>query len=207
MQHTGMALLQHVAERILATYLKNTGAREVKIVSGVGALGVHGVDIVCQRDGAQLQIKVKPDPYFGTDATKINDRSRVFYRANADSYAFEAVANTATHAPGWVFSSPAEQIFYYRVALVQSEDEIRALLSEPDEIFFSELVVERDELQILGMAAVRTWFQAHYEEYTPRPVMLGGAAAWYRLVPRRDIESAVAGIINIGPVFERLGQG
>ena len=207
MQNSGMALLQHVAERILSASLRSTGASNVEMVSGFEALGGHGVDLVFSVDGVRRQAKVKPDPYFGTDVTKINDRSRAFYRANADSYAFEAVANTVTRTPGWIFASPADDLYYYRIALVQQEDEIRALMAEPDEVFFSELAVERDELQILSMPQVRAWFEAHFEEYTPRPVMLGGAAAWYRLVPRRDIEGAVAGIKNIGSVFERLKRG
>lgn len=201
MKQTGMGLLQTVAERVLAAYLTSTGAQDVRIVSGFEAFGGHGVDVVFTRDGAQRQIKVKPDPYFGTDSSKINDRTRVFYRANADSYAFEAVANAATRTPGWIFSSPADEIYYYRLALTQEEDEILALSNEPDEVLFSELTIERDELQIIPLKTARTWFEAHFEEYTPRPVMLGGAAAWYRLVPRKDIEHSVGGIVTVGSVF------
>jgi len=58
----------------------------------------------------------------------------------------------------------------------------------------------------MDMAAVRSWFEAHFEDYTPRPVMLGGAAAWYRLVPRNDLERAVTGIRNAGSVFDRLAR-
>ncbi len=204
MKQTGMGLLQIVAERVISGYLTSTGAHDVKIVSGFEALGGHGVDVVFIRDGAQRQIKVKPDPYFGTDSSKVSDRARVFYRANADSYAFEAVANAATRTPGWIFSSPADDIYYYRLALTQEEDEILALSNEPDEVFFSELAIERDELQIIPLKAARSWFEAHFEEYTPRPVMLGGTAAWYRLVPRKDIEESVPGIVTVGSVYGAL---
>lgn len=203
----GMQLLQSVAERIIAAHLKQSGVHNVEVVSGFEALGGHGVDVIFSQDGERRQIKVKPDPYFGTDTAKVNDRARVFYRATADAYAFEAVANTATRAPGWIFSSPSDDIYYYRLALTQEEDEIKALLGEPDEVFFSELSVERDDLQIMDMAAVRSWFEDHFEDYTPRPVMLGGAAAWYRLVPRGDLERAVTGIRNAGSVFSRLTRG
>lgn len=204
MRPTGMGLLQIVAERVIAAYLTSTGARDVKIVSGFEALGGHGVDIVFTRDGVPRQIKVKPDPYFGTDPSQVNDRARVFYRANAEAYAFEAVANAATRAPGWIFSSPADDIYYYRLALTQQEDEILALSAEPDEVFFSELAIERDELQIVPTRAARSWFEGHFEDYTPRPVMLGGAAAWYRLVPRSDIEQSVPGLVTVGPIFAGL---
>ena len=204
MHNGGTALLQSVAERILAAHLKAGGARDVEVVSGFESLGGHGVDIIFSHAGKRTQIKVKPDPYFGTDPAKINDRSRVFYRANVDSYAFEAVANTATRAPGWIFSSPSDEIFYYRLALTQQEDEVSALVGEPDEVFFSELAVERDDLLVMDMAPTRAWFETHFDDYTSRPVMLGGAAAWYRLVPRADIERAVVDIDDIGPVFEFL---
>ena len=204
MPNGGMALLQSVAERILAEHLRMGGAHSVEVVSGSEAVGGRGVDLIASRAGVRRQIKVKPDPYFGTDPGKIDDRSRVFYRANADSYAFEAVSNTASRSPGWIFCSPADEIFYYRLALTQQEDEIRALLGEPDEVFFSELAVERDDLLVMEMAPVRAWFEKHFEGYTPRPVMLGGAAAWYRLVPRADIDRAVSGIKGIGPVFGGL---
>jgi len=150
-----MGLLQIIAERVICGYLVSTGAKDVKIVSGFEALGGHGVDVVFTRDGVQRQAKVKPDPYFGTDSSKVSDRARVFYRANAESYAFEAVANAAMRTPGWIFSSPADDIYYYRVALTQQEDEIIALSGEPDEVFFSELAIERDELQIIPMKAAR----------------------------------------------------
>ena len=55
------------------------------------------------------------------------------------------------------------------------------------------------------MKPTQQWFEAHYEEYTPRPVTVGDHAAWYRLIPRPDIEGAVSGIRTVGPVFRGLG--
>jgi len=159
---------------------------------------------VSTGSGVPLQIRGRPARSFGTDPSKVRDRARVFYRANAESYAFEAVANAAMRTPGWIFSSPADDIYYYRLALTQQEDEIQALSAEPDEVFFSELAIERDELQIIPLKVAREWFESHFEEYTPRPVMLGGAAAWYRLVPRKDIEQSVSGIVTVGSVFRSV---
>lgn len=205
MQDSGMMLLQRVAERILARYLESNGRQGVEVVSNFSSLGGRGIDLTYAWQGSRMRIKVKPDPYFGIDAAKVGARAFSFYRAETGSYAFEAVANAATREPGWMFESDADEIYYYFVAIAQEEDEVRALVSEPDEVFFSELKVERDDLRILSMDPTRAWFEANYERYTPRPVMVGGASAWYRLVPRADIERSVA-VKAVGPVFAQLAR-
>jgi len=205
MSVTGMLLLQDVAIRIIEGYLRSTGHSDVRPSNGRDALGGRGVDLTYVNQGATRSVKVKPDPYFGLDRMKVADRELAFYRADASAFAFEAVANAATREPGWMFESVADDLYYYFVAIPQPEDEVRALMNEPDEVFFSELAVERDELVILPMRQTREWFELHFEDYTPRPVMLGGASAWYRLVPRTDIERSMPGIVHAGSVFGRIG--
>jgi hypothetical protein len=195
---------ERVAERIVARYLTSLGRADVQVVSGFESLGGRGVDVSYAWQSARRGVKVKADAYFGTDPVKIADRNLPFYRADMNCYAFEAVANAATREPGWIFESASEELYYYFLALGQAEDELKALLAESDDVLFSELKVERDNLVLLPMAPTRDWFEANYDRYTPRPVMAAGVSAWYRLVPRADIDSAVAGIKNIGPVFAAL---
>jgi hypothetical protein len=190
-----------VAERIIAAYLLAGGASRAEIVTGSAASRASGIDIVVLGGPESRRIKVKADPYFGTDERKVADRALSFYRADTESYAFEAVANSITREPGWTLASDAQDLYYYCLALLQSPDEIGALLVEPDDVFFSELSVERDELTVLPMQAVRTWFGQHHPEYVPRPVMFDGYAAWCRLVPRHDVERAIPGVRRVGPVF------
>ena len=95
-------------------------------------------------------------------------------------------------------ASEAQDLYYYYLALGQTQDEVRALLSEPDEVFFSEIAVERDELLILPMDKVRAWFEDHHQDYSPRPVMHDGVASWYRLVPRADVEKALGRDLELG---------
>lgn len=201
---SGMPLLQRVAERIIAGYLRSTGRVDVVQTEGRASYGGKGVDITYAWEGSTRRIKVKPDPYFGTEGAKVGNRDLVFYRSDASAYAIEAVANAATREPGWMFDSPADDLYYYFLAINQPEDEIRALLSEPDEVFFSELAVDRDELVIMPMRGTREWFEAHYQDYTPRPVLLGGASAWYRLVPRADLDGKVPGSTRPGAVFRSI---
>ena len=201
MSVSGTLLLQDVAVRIVARWLRERGRLDVQITSGREAMGGRAVDLVYAWQGRSLKIKVKPDPYFGTDEAKIRDRSLTFYRADASAYAFESIANSATREPGWVSDSVADELYYYRIALGQTEDEVRALMSEPDEVFFSELWVDRDELVTMPMDAVRRWFEANADNYQSRPVITDGVAAWYRLVPREDVDSAVQGLAVVGPLF------
>lgn len=202
---TGAMLLQAVAERVIARYLRDAGYAEVAVMGGrpsnhPGA----GVDITYLLQGRRRRIKVKPDAYFGTDPSKVRDRSLVFYRSNAGHYAFESISNHMTREPGWMFNSDADDIYYYYIAISQSEEEIQALLTEPDDVFFSELRVERDELRILPMAETREWFEKHYEDYAPRPVMAGSHSAWYRLIPRADIDGSVPGVKGVGSIFSTI---
>lgn len=203
-QADGPALLQGVAERIIVKHLLGRGASRAEIVSD--AEGSHGrdVDIVAIEGRMSRRIKVKADPYFGTDSRKIGDRGLAFYRADGGCFAFEAVADSATRAPGWTLASEAQDLYYYYLALGQTPDEIAALLAEPDEVFFSEIAVERDELLILPMAPIRAWFEEHLQDYAPRPVMQGGGASWYRLVPRADVEKALGRVPSSGAIFPRL---
>lgn len=203
MPETGM-LLQQVAERIVAAYLTSTGMADVAVVSHFDAFRKRSVDVTHAWQGGVRQIKIKPDPYFGNDSAKIKNRALTFYRAEAGNYAFEAVANSATRAPGWMFESAADDLYYYYLVLSQQEDEVRALLRESDDVFISELQVDRDELRILPMAETRIWFEQHFEEYPPRPVVLGSAAAWYRLVPKSDIERAIPRIRTVGSLSASL---
>jgi len=203
--HTGMLLLQDVAERIVGRWLVERGRLDVQITDGQESLGGgKAVDITYAWQGGRRRIKVKADPYFGTDPAKISDRSLTFYRPDASAYAFESIANSATRQPGWAEDSAADELYYYRVALAQTEEEIAALMNEADAVFFSELWVDRDELVVLPMDATRSWFVANADKYQARPVITGGVSSWNRLIPRGDIEVAVAGLNNVGSIFRSL---
>lgn len=202
----GLDLLQDVGTRICAEWLKRQGKHNVLITRHRQSLGGRFVDLTYSGQRGQRRIKVKADPYFGTDARKIRDRELPFYRMQASDLAFEAVADAVTREPGWMLRSDADDLYYYYLALSQSEDEVRALMNEPDDVFFAELAVDRDELLVLPVARVRDWFEANFERYPPRPVDTGGASAWYRLIPRADLEQSIGGITSNGPIFFTLGR-
>jgi hypothetical protein len=195
----GNQLLQAVALRIITQYLERTGADGISTVSDARDLG-EGTDIVCRVAGRSTRIKVKPDPYCGTDPAKVADRQLVFYRKQGTDYAFEAISHHLTRQPGWIFNSDAERLYYYFLGLGQTEDEVAALMGEEDDVLLSELRVERDELHVIPMAPLRDWFAAHFEQYTPRPVVVGDHSAWYRLIPRSVLQAEVP-VDIVGPIF------
>jgi hypothetical protein len=199
-QLTGSPLHHAVACRVIGRYLANTGGRGVLLPETFTGES-EGVDITCSRGGRAWALKVKADAYFGTEPGKIADRALAFYRREGSDYAFEAISNNVTRQPGWIFQSQADQLYYYFLALGQPESEIAALLAEPDAVFFAELKVERDDLHVIPMEQLRGWFETHFEDYTPRPVLMGDHSAWYRLVPR-DVLRATVPVTVVGPVFE-----
>jgi len=204
MSLAGGKLLHEVALRTLVRYLERSGADDVRARLDDRPLG-EGVDIAYGSGGVRVQVKVKADPYFGTDPGLIGDRALAFYRADTQSYALEALSDTTTRTPGWMERSDADELFYYRLAIAQPESEVAALLFGPDEVFFSELAIERDDLKILPMPQLRAWFASAYDRYTPRPVIATGHPAWYRIIPAADLDRNVPGIRAVGPVYDHLG--
>lgn len=164
-----------------------------------------GVDIRFSNGVDRVTAKVKVDCYCGTDQAKIANRDFLFYRADTASYGLEEMADTTTRASGWVHSSMADRLYYYRLAIARPEAEVRALLESPDGVFFTELGVERDDLRIMPMAAMRAWFETSNDLYPPRPVMTAGYSAWYRIVPMTELEAAVPGVRVVGTIYPRLG--
>lgn len=207
MSHRGQALLQDVAERIVKRFLLSTGSVGVMFVDEEEDPDRFlGVDLVYTRAAESVKVKVKPDTYFGVDPRKIADQSLSFYRSPANAYAFETISHHVTRQAGWVFNSMADELYYYFLVIGQTEDEVAKLMDQPDDVFFSRLAVERDELHVLPMKALSEWFESHYEDYMPRPVMLGGYSAWYRIVPISDIAATSAAATIRGSIFSRVAQ-
>lgn len=200
---SGFSLLHEVAVRILGDRVRSLGRSDV--VTGVAAAQTgRMVDIASVQGPAAVRIKVKSDPYIGDDATSISDRDLPFYRGVSDTMALEAVADAATRSEGWALASQADQLWYYRIALSAPEDEVRALLAEPDAVFYAELPVAADDLAELDMRALRSWFEENMGAYPSRPVAVGGTSSWQRLVPRQMLLDTLPGVHVIGPVFAEI---
>ncbi|MDY0341300.1 MAG: hypothetical protein RBS17_08815 [Coriobacteriia bacterium] len=203
---TGAALTSEVAKRIVGAYLARNGGVNVTI-SPAERMSADGVDITYMIAGRPTTARVQADCYFGTDSEKVADRSLPLYRMESSTYALEETADVATRMPGWIFSSVADVLLYYRMAIGRPEAEVSALLGSPDEVFFSELGIERDELQVIPLPALRTWFAREADRFTPRPVFANGRMSWCRIVPISDLVSAISDVRVIDSVYGSLGAG
>lgn len=199
---TAGELFHSVAVRIIAHYLDSSGARDVRVASEGRSLG-SGVDISYVRDGEVREAKVKADPYCGTDPRLVADLSLPFYRADVQSYALETISNAASRSPGWLFASEADEVLYLFLAVASTEEQVAAALGAPDDVFFTRLSVEGDELDVLPMPALRAWLSSTQETYPARPVTAGRTASWVRLVPKEDVSASVAGVRALGSIFPR----
>ncbi|MBF4509746.1 MAG: hypothetical protein ISP10_04615 [Aeromicrobium sp.] len=203
MAPTGSTLLHEVATRILGRYLERTGATSV-VVSRALRDEAIGVDLQYTRGAEPLTAKVKADAYFGSDPLKIADRALPFYRAQSGTYGLESMADTATREPGWLQRSQADDLFYYRLVIAQPEDVVAELFAAHDAEFFAKLAVERDELKIIPMRALREWYEKSADRYAPRPVVTDGRPAWYRIVTEKDLDTQVPGVRAVGSVYHRV---
>lgn len=200
---TGAVLTREVAKRVVAAYLSANGG--VKVTpSGQQRTTDDGIDIRYMMAGKPMAARVQADCYFGTDEEKAADRSLPMYRMESATFAIEETADVATKMPGWLFSSHADELLYYRMAIPRPEAEIAALLDSPDAVFFSELGTERDELRFIPLPALRSWFSRQAEQFTPRPVFAQGRMSWCRIVPISELESAVPGVRVVGSVYDSL---
>jgi hypothetical protein len=199
----GLELLQRIAERVIARYLVRSGMREVTIARRVRSNGHgSGVDITYARFGRTVRAKVKADPYCGADPLNADDRSLPFYRPDKGEYALEFASRERGRRAGWALESEADELFYYFVAIAQTEEELAELVEEDDEVFFPRLRVVRDDLRIVPMDGLRTWFRERQGDFASRPVQVGERMAWYRLIPRVEFERSVEGIAHVGGIYE-----
>ena len=137
-KRAGSICLESIEKQPDPDHLLVRGATQAEVTPGTSSSHGRDVDIVSIDGRVSRRIKVKADPYFGTRSTRSATVGSSFYRADEGCLAFEAVANSSTRELGWTLASEAEELYYYYLALGQTQDEVRALLSEPDEVFFSE---------------------------------------------------------------------
>lgn len=201
---TGGVLLHEVGKRIIAEYLRRQGRSDVTVTPSAFRDDPLRIDIRYTLGTQRLAAKVKVDCYYGTDPALIADRNMSFYRPDSRGYALEETADTTSGAAGWVSSSQADALFYYRIAIPLPEAEVARLYESPDAVFFKELGVERDDLRIIPLGGLRAWFLTTRDRYTPRPVMADGKTAWYRIVPIQDLDAGVPGIRAEGAVYRFL---
>ena len=83
-------------------------------------------------------------------------------------------------------------------ALGQTQDEVRALLSEPDEVFFSEIAVERDETADPADGPDPRLVRGAPPGLLAAPRHARRGGAWYRLMPRAESGEGARRLPSVG---------
>lgn len=195
-------LLKEACVRIICAHLEREGCDRVECDLSAP---VEAPDIRYSRLGRRRTAKVQVDPYFGTDSERVADLERPFYRADTGQYALQSIADSSTRVAGWALSADVDELLYYHAALNHTEEELEDLLDIEDDLeFFSRLMVTRDHLSIIPMEPLREWFAGNQERFPTRPVSRGGRSGWFRLVPRTELEAAVPGVVDVGPIYSAV---
>lgn len=136
-----------------------------------------GVDLVLKRPGGIESIDLKVDSYFGTDPAK---KARGLYNLDSGVLLIETTsqlrydrADLDRHpdVPGWFFTSQADTIYYYFVAIETPAATLKPILARREilknrngaaELFERELIgalnIERDELLTYSLEKARKWY-------------------------------------------------
>jgi hypothetical protein len=159
----------------------------------------RGIDLTVEKDGSEIEVKVRTDAYFGRNPSAIENQDFPFYRRRADDFALETISHHLTREPGWMFSSNADRLWYYQACLLNTRDDLERALELSDAEMIDALNIEDDRLRIVDMKRLRQWFDEAHVEYPPRPVQTGDHLGWFRIIPDADIS------VNAGPV-ETVGR-
>lgn len=179
--------------RVVAIWARRNGS-SVQRVDDVSEYSKQGTDLIVERSGRMIKVKVKADSYFGTGSGAIDDHDLPYYRRRSDDVALETVSHHLTREPGWMFSSEADELWYYQAALLNTRGELERALTLDDEGMVAAVDVEVDRLRVMDMQRLRQWFDGAHVNYPPRPVQTGDHLAWFRIIPPSDIVRAIGTI-------------
>lgn len=138
-----------------------------------------GIDLILREGDRVETVDLKVDSYFGKDPKK---RQRGFYNLDSGVLLLETTSQLRydrtdlerhPDVPGWFFTSKADTIFYYYVAIETSATLLRDILARRrgletvgstaeliDRELLSKLEVERDELLWYSLKVARSWFSS-----------------------------------------------
>jgi hypothetical protein len=181
-----------------------------------------GIDLILKYPDHTETIDLKVDSYYGTQPSR---KARGLYNLDSGVLLIETTSQLrydrtdlqdSPDVPGWFFTSTADRILYYFVAILTPAPVLKAILArrrgletvgEASEMIDRELLsileIERDELLSYSLEAARTWFKD-----APKDAFEGWAGAGnpgYVTVSkrlRRDYFLKSGWGTSHGPIFE-----
>jgi hypothetical protein len=188
---------------VIKRYLtKDKDSRDLRDVHSNPEFYDKGIDFVLNLPNAQKKtIDLKVDSYYGSDPSRkirgmCNPDSGFILLETISQLQYDRTRRVSTNGtltvrqradvPGWFFTSSADEVYYYFLALLNREEELNPLYAEyvelvkgnepTDEVEYRllrELRVDRDLLVSFSLSEARAWFETAPETvfhgYAPAP--------------------------------------
>jgi hypothetical protein len=188
---------------VVKRYLtKNKDSRDLRDVHSNPEFYDEDIDLVLNLPNAKkMTIDLKVDSYYGSDPVRkirglCNPDSGFILFETISQLQYERSRNVSENgtlqvkqradAPGWFFTSSADEVYYYFLALLNSESELNPLYSEYTELvkgnrpaddvehrLLGKLRVDRDLLVSFSLSDARAWYETAPETvfhgYAPAP--------------------------------------
>ncbi len=188
---------------IVKRYLtKGKDSRDLRDVHSNPDFYDKDIDLVLNLPNAQKRtIDLKVDSYYGSDPSRkirdiCNPDSGFILLETISQLQYDRSRKVSTNGtlpvrqkadvPGWFFTSSADEVYYYFLALLNTENQLNPLYSEyvelvrgnqsTDEVenrLLRELRVDRDLLVSFSLSEARAWYDAAPETvfhgYAPAP--------------------------------------
>jgi len=188
---------------VVKRYLtKDKDSRDLRDVHSNPEFYDKGIDLVLNLPNAQKRtIDLKVDSYYGSDPSR---RIRGLCNPDSGFILFETISQLQydrsrtvsangtlpvrqrADVPGWFFTSSADEVYYYFLALLNNETELNPLYAQyvelvkgnqpTDEVenrLLQELRVDKDLLVSFSLSEARAWYETVPETvfhgYAPAP--------------------------------------
>jgi hypothetical protein len=188
---------------VVKRYLtKDKDSRDLRDVHSNPEFYDKGIDLILNMPNAKKKtIDLKVDSYIGSDPSRkirglCNPDSGFILLETISQLQYDRSRNASTNGtllvrqkpdvPGWFFTSSADEVYYYFLALLNPENQLNPLYTEyvelvksnqqPDEVencLLRELRVDRDLLVSFSLSEARAWYETVPETvfhgYAPAP--------------------------------------
>lgn len=226
--------LEWIGLTIVKKCLSSASSDRVEDVHSDPAYFQKGIDLIAHhRNGSTTTIDLKVDSYYGSDPERkirglCNPDSGYILLETISQLQFDRERQPDNHGtlrvqnrpdvPGWFFTSTADEVYYYFLAILSSTSELKPLYSEYlelvrtrssthelEEKLLRKLKIDRDLLIAYRLDEARSWY-----ETAPRDAFAGYGGAVnpsYITVSRRALRDRFVSEVpakNHGSLFSKL---
>lgn len=226
--------LEWIGLSIVKRYISSTTSDKVEDVHSDPAYFQKGIDLILHHSNSSTTtIDLKVDSYYGSDPERkirglCNPDSGYILLETISQLQFDRERHANNNGtlrvrnrpdvPGWFFTSTADEVYYYFLAILSSTSELRPLYSEYLELIrtrsptheletklLKTLKIDRDLLISYRLDKARSWY-----ETAPRDAFAGYGGAVnpsYITVSRRALRDRFVSDVpakNYGSLFSKL---